>query len=759
MKKTKILIVEDELIVAEDLASNLEFMEYEITDILTTGEEAIESVKNNLPDCVMMDITLQGEMTGVDVAAILKKDFSVPVVFLTAHTNRDYLDRAKLTEPYGYLLKPFQDKDILMTIETAIYKHGIELKLQENEKKFRSIVENSHAGICILDEKGIVTYVNHKMAVLLGVKEEEILGKEFVIFLNKDDSVVFSKILGKIDFMDQESDREIEITLPGGIIRNLEVRASVIRDENDEIKIISQFLDITDRKKNQKKIQMLAHAVESINESVIVTNMENKVLFVNEAFVRKYGYSHDEILNKPVDIIRSKNNPLNINKDLFLETLDGGWQGELLNVDKWGREFPVFLTTSIIRDEKDYPVALVGVSRDISSDKEMQLHLRQQQKMESIGNLAGGVAHDFNNLLAVINGYTELIIGKIDVDSTIYSFLKEIEHAGNKAADLTRQLLTFSRKQVIKPKIIQINIIISNLAKMLKRIIGENIEMSMDLHEEVLPIKADPGQIEQLLMNLVINARDAINEKEYSDKKLISITSDQVVIDESFPDHDMNEHPGKYILIKVSDTGVGIEESARKKIFDPFYTTKAKGKGTGLGLSTVYGIIKQNKAYIIVDSTPGGGAEFNIYWPCLDDLLTEVSPEITKDSLRQGSETILLVEDNEKVRALSETIVKSLGYNVISAVNGKEAFEIISMPSIKIDLIISDVIMPVMDGIELAKKIQENNFDLPILFSSGYSDEYISIENLKDIGVDFINKPYSVKEISKKIRKILDNEN
>jgi len=734
-------------------------MEYEITDILTTGEEAIESVKNNLPDCVMMDITLQGEMTGVDVAAILKKDFSVPVVFLTAHTNRDYLDRAKLTEPYGYLLKPFQDKDILMTIETAIYKHGIELKLQENEKKFRSIVENSHAGICILDEKGIVTYVNHKMAVLLGVKEEEILGKEFVIFLNKDDSVVFSKILGKIDFMDQESDREIEITLPGGIIRNLEVRASVIRDENDEIKIIGQFLDITDRKKNQKKIQMLAHAVESINESVIVTNMENKVLFVNEAFIRKYGYSLDEILNKPVDIIRSKNNPLNINKDLFLETLDGGWQGELLNVDKWGREFPVFLTTSIIRDEKDYPVALVGVSRDISSDKEMQLHLRQQQKMESIGNLAGGVAHDFNNLLAVINGYTELIIGKIDVDSTIYSFLKEIEHAGNKAADLTRQLLTFSRKQVIKPKIIQINIIISNLAKMLKRIIGENIEMSMDLHEEVLPIKADPGQIEQLLMNLVINARDAINEKEYSDKKLISITSDQVVIDESFPDHDMNEHPGKYILIKVSDTGVGIEESARKKIFDPFYTTKAKGKGTGLGLSTVYGIIKQNKAYIIVDSTPGGGAEFNIYWPCLDDLLTEVSPEITKDSLRQGSETILLVEDNEKVRALSETIVKSLGYNVISAVNGKEAFEIISMPSIKIDLIISDVIMPVMDGIELAKKIQENNFDLPILFSSGYSDEYISIENLKDIGVDFINKPYSVKEISKKIRKILDNEN
>jgi nitrogen-specific signal transduction histidine kinase/CheY-like chemotaxis protein len=394
---------------------------------------------------------------------------------------------------------------------------------------------------------------------------------------------------------------------------------------------------------------------------------------------------------------------------------------------------------------------------DITDQRRLEEQLRQSQKLEAIGTLAGGVAHDFNNLLTVINGHAEMSLLALEGDHPSHKDIISILSAGKKAKTLTSQLLAFSRKQIYAPKIIKINRVISSLDKMLRRLIGEDISIESNLREGIPLIKADPGQIEQILMNLVVNARDAINEKgTVSENKKIIIETGQTVIDEAFVAKHTGSRTGLHVILTVSDTGIGMEEEIRDKIFEPFFTTKDKGLGTGLGMSTVYGIVKQNSGSIYAFSEAGLGTRIKIYWPATEEKKLPDETQVLTRAALLGQESILVVEDDEGVRNFVGTALKDLGYTVHEAINGRKALEVLNQNGNKIDLIITDLIMPVMNGKELAREVGKILPGIRVLFTSGYTEDSIVSSGSLDRGIDFLQKPYSIQTLAKKVREVLD---
>ena len=371
--------------------------------------------------------------------------------------------------------------------------------------------------------------------------------------------------------------------------------------------------------------------------------------------------------------------------------------------------------------------------------------------MEAIGRLAGGVAHDFNNLLTAINGYVELLKEKLEPSSAIYNDIEEIGKAGKQATNLTRQLLAFRRQQVVNLQVINTNSVIQNMGNMLQRMIGEDIKLSIHLTEDLGSIKADTGQIEQILINLAVNARDAMLTGG-----LLTIETANVFLDEKYCQAHAGQQPGPYVMLAVSDNGIGMSDEVKERIFEPFFTTKEKGKGTGLGLSTVYGIVKQSTGSIRVYSEPGQGTTFTIYLPRVDEAVeTNTSPQGEPD-LSQNNETVLVVEDEDMVRELTVRILRRLGYKVIEAHNAEEALQIEqNYQDGVIHLLLTDVVMPNMNGIELAEKLQERHRDLKIIFMSGYTNKVIINHGILNAKHQFIQKPFTASDLASKVRAAL----
>ncbi len=437
---------------------------------------------------------------------------------------------------------------------------------------------------------------------------------------------------------------------------------------------------------------------------------------------------------------------------------------ELLFQPECGDPFPVeVIGKPVTRDDKVF--ALQCSMRNIKDRKaaederqDLQEQLRQAQKMEAIGTLSGGIAHDFNNLLTVINGHAEIALMRIDEKNTLYKDLQAILHAGQRAEGLTRQLLAFGRKQEFEPEVLSINDVITGLDKMLRRLIGEDFSVAMNLTPDIPKIKADPGQIEQILLNLIVNARDAIRTKQdRGTKKVITVETHQVVMDKSY----LIDHPesrrGLHVMLAVSDSGIGMDAETKAKIFEPFFTTKEKGKGTGLGLSTVYGIVKQNKGTVNVYSEKGHGTTFKIYWPSTTEKNEPMVVKKAPTNTLNGTETILFVEDEDAVRNFACHSLRRWGYSVYESPNGKAAMELIKSRDLHIDLLITDLIMPEMDGMELGEKIGEMFPTVDILYASGYTSDHLMNTEALDEGVHFIRKPFSVQALAKKVREILDN--
>jgi PAS domain S-box-containing protein len=409
--------------------------------------------------------------------------------------------------------------------------------------------------------------------------------------------------------------------------------------------------------------------------------------------------------------------------------------------------------------DPDGSVTWHGIAADITEQKLAEAalsmseeQLRQAQKLESIGILAGGMAHDFNNMLTAINGYSDLILRKIDPDDPLRKNVEEIRKAGERSAELTRQLLAFSRRQILQPKVLNLNEVIEDTTSLVQRLIGEDIQVSTQLRSDLWNIQADPGQLSQVLMNLAINSRDAMPEGGS-----LLIETSNIVLDGDYAGRHIDVKAGRYVMLAVSDTGVGMDEDTTRRVFEPFFTTKTVGRGTGLGLSTVYGIVRQSGGNIWVYSEVGRGSTFKIYLP---EAKTENSVEEPSDDQRElslGSETILLVEDEETVRGLAREILEACGYSVIEASDGVDAIEKFEACE-HVDLLMTDVVMPRMGGRELSEKLRQRCPAMRVLFTSGYTDDAILRHGITDQGTNFLQKPFTFESLAKKIRSLLDSE-
>jgi nitrogen-specific signal transduction histidine kinase len=388
---------------------------------------------------------------------------------------------------------------------------------------------------------------------------------------------------------------------------------------------------------------------------------------------------------------------------------------------------------------------------DITDSKDMEVQFLQAQKMEAVGRLAGGVAHDFNNLLTGILGYGELMLWDLPVDDPRRRSLEEIIKTTERAASLTRQLLAFGRKQIIQPRIINFNELISGMEKMLRRLLGEDLDLITLLDPALGTVKADPGQMDQVIMNLAVNARDAMPQGG-----LLTIETDNVFLDEAYARDHLEVTPGPYVMLAVTDTGMGMDAATQAHIFEPFFTTKEAGKGTGLGLSTVHGIIKQSSGHIWVYSEPGRGTTFKIYLPRVEEAAMPLQPAVAPAASLRGPETILVVEDDESLRSVICQTLRSYGYTVLEAHHGNEAILVCGRHRGPIHLVLTDVVMPGLSGGELMERLAPLGRQMKVLFMSGYTEDTAALQNLLAAGAPFLEKPFKMTTLAQKVRAVLD---
>jgi two-component system cell cycle sensor histidine kinase/response regulator CckA len=392
--------------------------------------------------------------------------------------------------------------------------------------------------------------------------------------------------------------------------------------------------------------------------------------------------------------------------------------------------------------------------RDLTNQSQLEEQLAQSQKMDAIGQLAGGIAHDFNNLLTVIMSYSSLLLTDFEAGDPRRADLEEISNAASRASGLTKQLLAFSRKQLLEPRVISVNTVVMGIEKLLRRLIGDDIELKATLDPDVAFINADPGQLEQVMINLAVNARDAMPEGGH-----LHITTANTVLSKEHTDRHLEAAPGKYVELAITDTGTGMTKEVQQRVFEPFFTTKGQGKGTGLGLSTVYGIVKQSGGDVWVYSEPEHGTTFKVYFPqVLEDAVTAEAGPQEKENAPKGDETVLIVEDDAALRTLAARVLEGAGYTVLLARNGIEALAIASGHDGSIDLVATDVVMPKMNGRPLVEKLLETRNDMHVLFMSGYTDDEVMRRGVIDGSTAFLQKPFTPAQFARKVRDVLDQK-
>lgn len=535
--------------------------------------------------------------------------------------------------------------------------------------------------------------------------------------------------------------------------------ALIVRDRSAELAEFNRQLkqEIMERQKAEEAQHKWSQIFKNADWGVATCNAETNLLeLMNPAFTRMHGFSEEELVGTPMLDLFPAECHQELAEHLNVANKKGNHTFESRHKRKDKTDFPVLIDVTVVRDDKGRLLYHVGNVRDLTKRKQaekeqrkLQAQLVQAQKMQTVGRLAGGLAHDFNNILTAILGYSEIALTKISSDHPAREDLEIIHDSGEKAEALTRQLLAFSRKQVLEMRTLAPGPIIINLGRMLGRIIGEDIDIQITTPETTSKILADPGQIEQILMNLAVNARDAM-----PNGGILTITTADINIEErgKLPD-EMN--PGEYVLISVTDTGTGISPEIQDMIFEPFFTTKEIGKGTGLGLATVYGIVKQHKGYIYVDSRPDAGTTFNVYLPAVQGKPTEFEKQAQLE-MPEGSETILVAEDEGVVRQLIYHILQPLGYKILEATNGEEALHISATYDGEIELLLTDVIMPGINGRELADCLQVKRPDIRVVYMSGYTDDVIGHHGILDPGIVLLQKPVSPSTLAVKLRSILD---
>ncbi|MDQ3819185.1 MAG: response regulator [Acidobacteriota bacterium] len=495
-------------------------------------------------------------------------------------------------------------------------------------------------------------------------------------------------------------------------------------------------------------------AVEEHYREIVeqATDIIGYITSINRAGARFFGRPSEELIGKHIGELLGVSEPerfVTIAVEELRQSMQ--WRQQIEVKDHSGSIRWLDMSRSLILDNRGEVVGVRGISRDITEQKQLEEQFRQSQKLESVGQLAGGIAHDFNNLLTVITGYSDLLQRRIEQENPLRRNVDEIRKAAERASSLTRQLLAFSRKQILQPVVLNLNDTVANMDKMLQRLIGEDIHLVTILDHKLDKVKTDPGQIEQVIMNLAVNARDAMPKGGK-----LTIETKNVYLDEAYARRHVTVKPGAHVMLAVSDTGTGMDAEIQARIFEPFFTTKEQGKGTGLGLSMVYGIVKQSGGNIWVYSEPGHGTTFKIYLPVVEEAGDRKELSLDAPGIARGTETILLGEDDEAGRVLLQDILETEGYTILEARNGSEALQMCERHKGEINLLMTDVVMPGMSGRQLVERLTEKYGDVKVLYMSGYTDNAIVHHGVLDPGVAFLQKPFTPEAVARKVREVLD---
>ncbi|MCU1385617.1 MAG: domain S-box-containing protein [Acidobacteria bacterium] len=638
-------------------------------------------------------------------------------------------------------------RSIAASLALGVARHNAE----GARRLLAAIVSSSDDAIFGATAAGMITSWNDGAARLLGYAADEILGQSGALLDPPGHEDDLLELIGRVQHGDHIRGRETVRRRRDGSLLPVTLTLSPIKDAAGGVVGLSVILsDMTERRRADARLRLLAHALESTTEMVSVTDVEDRFTFVNAAFLREYGYRADEVLGQTPALVQSPDTRAAIGPDILRESRRDGWKGELPNRRRDGTDFFISLATSSVRDEQGDIIGLVAVARDITERRLLEEQLRQSQKMDAIGQLAGGIAHDFNNLLTVIRGFAEFLAESLAEPDQRHADVVQIQRAAEAATTLTRQLLAFSRKQILAVRVLHIGDVVAQVTPMLRRLIGESIDLrtsSSDVHHA----KIDPGQLEQVIMNLAVNARDAMP----SGGRLTIDTCD-ALLDDAFARTHPSVVAGAYVRLSVSDTGYGMDAATQKRVFEPFFTTKPMGQGTGLGLATVYGIVQQSGGTIWLESEPGRGATFTVYFPTTSEAEDAATQMPARTGSHDGSETVLVVEDEAQVRDFVCRVLRPRGYAVHGVGTPAGALAYIQNHGAGVQLVLSDVVLPDMSGPEMVRQMRRTYPRLKALFMSGYVNANIGQGGVIDEHTMFLNKPFQGAALVAKVRAVLD---
>jgi PAS domain S-box-containing protein len=653
-------------------------------------------------------------------------------------------------------------RNVLLTVSVACYVARMAIadyrqtRNADLARRQASALDSAVDGMAIVDSEGKYTYVNAGYANLLGkLSRDEMIGQAWrAVSVKAGDGSMNSEQEIR-NFLQKEGKWFGIVEVPRGQGTYVPVELAVTSLPDGGVVVVSR--DLTERRQAEQaraeaeiKYRMIVERVAAISY-IAEPGVNGRWYYVSPQIESILGYTPDEWLEnseKWMQFIHPDDHAAVLEAE-EIGIRQKSFQAEYRLRRKDGRTVWISDTAVIIQGSDKHPV-MEGILVDISERKLMEMQSQQARRMEAVGRLAGGIAHDFNNLLTIIKGYTELARRRAEMPE-LKTDIDRIEDASERAAALVRQLLAFSRRQVLQPKNLDLNSIVSGLEQLLRRLLGEHIQLRTTLGEDLGTIKADPSQLEQVLMNLVVNARDAM-----PDGGRLIVETCNAELDQKYASEHVTVKPGPYVMLAVSDTGVGMSAETVAHIFEPFFTTKGGGKGTGLGLATTYGIVKQSGGYIWAYSEPGQGTTFKVYLPRFDEEAEVGTRTKVKTAVPRGSETILLVEDDEAVRELTEMVLQSYGYNVLVAEDPGDAQTLSDTPGAEIALVLTDVVMPKMSGRELVRRLTDKHPHLRVLYMSGYTDNVITSGGVLEPGLAFLQKPFTPASLASKVREVLD---
>ncbi|MBL9138138.1 MAG: PAS domain S-box protein [Verrucomicrobiales bacterium] len=721
-----------------------------------------ESLEGAIFDLILSDFSLPGYDGIAALARARTRQPSVPFILISGTLGEEQAVDCMLRGATDYVLKQRLDrlvpaaKRALAEAEEQRARRRAEVALRQSEATFRAMFEVASIGMAQTDpQTGRLVRVNRKYCEITGYSEEELLQKRASEIIHPEDRRMDWDLFQRV-VRGELKDYHIEkrYLRKDGSLAWVNVNLTVIRDDSGHpASTLATIEDITQRKSAEEERARLVAAIEQAAETVVITDTNARIVYANPAFERTSGFNRQEVLGCNPRILRSGKHDAEFYRKLW-NTLSRGevWHGNLVNRRKDGTLYEEAATISPVRDAAGKTVNYVAIKLDVTRMKDLEAQFLQSQKLEAFGQLAGGIAHDFHNILASMMLNLELLRANPRLDAETQQGLEELEASARRAAALTRQLLVFSRRSVLALVPQRINDVIANLLKMLTRLIGEHIELNFQEGVALPAVQADAGMLEQVLVNLVVNSRDAMPG---GGRIIIRTTDEQIETEEIHPN--AGRRAGRFVCISVADTGCGMTAETLSHVFEPFFTTKELGKGTGLGLATVHGIVTQHQGWVEVESSVGHGSTFRVYLPALDREIATAKVEESSSSNPRGDETILVVEDEVGVRRPVVRLLRRLGYQVHEAGNGKEAMEIWQAHGDQVSLLLTDMVMPEgMTGLELASRLQAQKPSLKAIISSGYSADFLHNQVTEVPGIVCLAKPYGTSLLAQTVRACLD---